>query len=252
MLRIHLLEIKYELLKLLRTPAYSLPTVLFPILFYLFFGVAMGQRQVGAVKMAAYLMATYGAFGVIGASLFGFGITVAIERGKGLLEAKRTTPMPVSAYFVAKIAMAMIFSAAVVLGLMATGILAAGVSLTFAQGARLFAVLIAGATTFSALGLAVGYFTSETSAVPIVNLIYLPMSFLAGLWVPIWFLPKPLQTLALFLPPFHLSQLALRAIGAGRPGIATSTHVLALVGATALFTALAYVGYRRDEGKRYA
>ncbi|HEX7152340.1 MAG TPA: ABC transporter permease [Thermoanaerobaculia bacterium] len=252
MLRIHLLEIKYEFLKLLRTPAYSLPTILFPILFYLFFGVAMGQRQIGSVTMAAYMVATYGAFGVIGASLFGFGVTVALERGQGLLEAKRTTPMPISAYFVAKIAMAMIFSAAVVLGLMATGILAAGVTLTLGQGLRLFAVLIAGSSTFCAFGLALGYFTSEKSAVPLVNLIYLPLSFLSGLWVPIAFLPKPLQTLAFFLPPYHLSQLALRAIGGGRPSLATSTHVLALVASTALFIALAYLGYRRDEGKRFA
>jgi ABC-type Na+ efflux pump permease subunit len=43
-------------------------------------------------------------------SLFGFGVTVAVERGQGWMEVKRTTPMPVSAYFTAKLAMAMIFS----------------------------------------------------------------------------------------------------------------------------------------------
>src|SRR6185503_7240338 len=81
----------------------------------IFFGVAFGGRSVGPVKMAEYLIATYGTFGVIGASLFGFGVSVAVERGQGWLEVKRTTPMPISAYFVAKLAMAMIFSAIIVL-----------------------------------------------------------------------------------------------------------------------------------------
>ena len=99
-LKIHLLESKYEFLKLLRQPAYALPTVLFPVIFYLFFGIGFGDRGAKGVQMATYLVATYGAFGVMGAALFGFGVSVAIERGQGWLEVKRTTPMPISAYFV--------------------------------------------------------------------------------------------------------------------------------------------------------
>lgn len=249
-LRIHLLEIKYEFLKLLRMPAYSLPTLLFPVFFYLFFGVTMGSRQVGPVKMAAYLIATYGAFGVIGASLFGFGVSIAIERGQGWLELKRTTPMPISAYFVAKMAMAMIFSAIVVLLLFTLGMTVGGVQLTLVQAAQLFAILVTGALTFSALGLALGYWCGPNSAAPIVNLIYLPMSFLAGLWVPIRMLPKAIQGIAVFLPPFHLSQLALRPIGVPS-GFRASTHVMAMVAFTVIFLAIAYAGYRRDEGKLY-
>ena len=41
-MRTYLLEIKYEFLKALRLPAYSLPTILFPVFFYLFFGVMFG------------------------------------------------------------------------------------------------------------------------------------------------------------------------------------------------------------------
>ena len=64
-MRTYLLEIKYEFLKALRMPQYSLPTILFPIVFYIFFGVVFGGRNTGGVKMAEYLIATYGAFGVI-------------------------------------------------------------------------------------------------------------------------------------------------------------------------------------------
>ena len=80
--RTYVLEAKYEFLKLLRMPGYALPSIAFPAMFYLLFGVLFGSRGVGGMSMATYLIATYGAFGVIGAALFGFGVGVAIERGR--------------------------------------------------------------------------------------------------------------------------------------------------------------------------
>jgi ABC-2 type transport system permease protein len=247
-MRLYLLEIRYEFLKALRLPAYSLPTLLFPVLFYLFFGVMFGARQTGAVSMATYLVATYGAFGVIGAALFGFGVSVAVERGQGWLEVKRTTPMPIAAYFVAKLTMAMIFSAIIVTLLLIVGTSVGGVVLSILTMAKLFAVLVLGSITFCAFGLALGFFAGPNSAAPIVNLIYLPMAFLSGLWVPIMFLPQSLQEIALWLPPYHFSQLALRAIGASLAE-PLALHVGAMIVATLLFCAIAYLGYRRDEGK---
>jgi len=248
--RTYLLEIKYEFLKALRMPQYALPTILFPIVFYIFFGVVFGQRNTGGVKMSEYLIATYGAFGVIGAALFGFGVSVAIERGQGWLEVKRTTPMPIGAYFVAKLAMAMIFSAIIVILLMTVAATLGGVTLDPVKSIQLLGVLVAGSVTFCALGLALGFIAGPNSAAPIVNLIYLPMAFLSGLWIPIMFLPKPVQTLAYWLPPYHFSQLALHVTGGSR-GESVLGHIGAMAAAAVLFGAIAYAGYKRDEGKTY-
>src|SRR5687767_10338209 len=152
-LNVHLLEIKYEFLKAWRMPQYSLPTLLFPIFFYSFFGVAFGKGAVGTVKMAEYLIATYGTFGVIGAALFGFGVSVAVERGQGWLEAKRTTPMPISAYFISKMALAAIFSTIIVLLLFVMGRVLGGVQMPVATMLLMLGVLVAGSVTFCALGL---------------------------------------------------------------------------------------------------
>jgi ABC-2 type transport system permease protein len=249
MLRIHLLETKYEFLKAWRMPQYALPTILFPMVFYVFFAVVFSTGHEGAAA-SAYLLANYGAFGVIGASLFGFGVTVAVERGQGWLEVKRTTPMPFSAYFVAKIVMALIFSTIIVAGLFTIGITLGHVRMTLGTSAELFAILISGSLPFCALGLAIGYLAGPNSAAAIVNLIYLPMAFLSGLWVPIFLLPKFIQHLAVGLPPFHFSQLALRGIGSPSRGT-VPVHVLAMLGFTVLFLVIAYAGYRRDEGKLY-
>lgn len=249
-MKTYLLEIKYEFLKALRLPAYSLPTILFPIVFYLFFGVMFGKTSTGSVSMATYLIATYGAFGVIGAALFGFGVSVAIERGQGWLEVKRTTPMPIAAYFVAKLVMSMVFSAIIVLLMFVMGITVGDVQMPATKLLALFGVLVGGSITFCALGLALGFLCGPNSAAPVVNLIYLPLGFLSGLWVPIMFLPQRLQEIALWLPPYHFSQLALRVIGASR-GEPVALHAGALVVATILFVTIAWIGYRRDEGKLY-
>src|ERR1700746_3264523 len=103
-------EAKYEFLKLLRLPIYSLSTILFPVMFYVLFGLLLNRgHEQGGVIVAVYLLATYGTFGVMGASLFGFGAVLASERGLGWLEVKRASPMPPFAYFFAKTIVCMTF-----------------------------------------------------------------------------------------------------------------------------------------------
>ena len=250
MTRIHWLEFRAEFLKMLRMPAYAIPTLTFPIIFYALFGLALVRdAKAGGVPMSAYLIATYGAFGVIGASLFGLGVAVATERGQGWLQVKRASPMPITAWFGAKIGMALLFSAIIVLGLFAMGVLFGGVHFPLTTWFSLFVILVHGALPFCAFGLAIGYLAGPNSAPAIVNLIHLPLSILSGLWMPISVLPKVLQSLAPFLPPYHLAQLALGTFGAAR-GSAVS-HVIALLSFTMFFLLLAAFAYRRDEGKVY-
>ena len=248
-MRVYWLELKSEFLKMFRLPAYVVPTLAFPLLFYVFFGLMFGNGGTGRLAMSSYLIATYGAFGVIGASLFGFGVGVAIERGQGWLQVKRASPMPLGAWFTAKIGMAALFSAIIVCGLFILGATAGGVRFAPAVWPELFAMFVLGTLPFCAMGLAIGYLAGPNSAPAIVNVIYLPLSFASGLWVPIEFLPKFLQRVALFLPPYHLGQAALKIIGAAQGPL--STNIVALASFTVLFIAVAAFAYRRDEGKIY-
>ncbi len=251
MLRIYRLEAWYELLKTVRMPAYAIPTIAFPLMFYVLFGLAFGAGRVtGSVTMSAYLIASYGAVGVIGASLFAFGVGVATERGQGWMTVKRASPMPLPAYFFGKIAVSMAFSLAVVLLLFALGAAAGGVRMPWGSWLLLAAVLVFGTLPFCALGLAIGYAAGPNSAPGFVNLIFLPMCFASGLWIPYEFLPKVVRAVAPFLPAYHLARLALRPLGAGgtEPVV---FHLAALAGFSVVFLALAALGFRRDEGKMY-
>ena len=246
LLTIYFKEAKYEFLKSLRYPMYSVSTMLFPLMFYVLFGLVMGRQSIGQVRTTVYLLATYGTFGVMGASLFATAAGLASERRLGWLQVKRASPMPPFAYFVAKAVMSLTFSGMVVLLLFLLGVLFGGVQLSAATMAKLWLTLLAGSLPFFSMGLAIGYFAEPTSAPAVINIFYLPMSFCAGLWMPFVFLPPFIQKIALVLPAYHLAQLALNLIGAGQGG-PSSGHWQALAGFTLLCLGIARWGHQRDQ-----
>lgn len=209
-LRCYWLEAKYELLRLLRTPSFVLPTLLFPAMFYVLFGVVLSGGRSGG--NAQYLLATYGVFGVMGAALFGFGVTIAVERERGFLTLKRALPMPAGAYLLAKMAMAMVFAALISLILALLAVLFAGITLQPLQWALLFAVNVLGVLPFCALGLFIGTLVGGSAAPAVVNIVYLPMAFLSGLWLPLHLLPAVFAKAAPAWPAYHLGQVALKVI----------------------------------------
>jgi ABC-2 type transport system permease protein len=249
---IYFKEAKYEFLKNLRLRAYSASVIGFPLMFYVLFGLVLNSKNtpIGGTTITAYLVATYATFGVMGASLFGTASGLASDRGLGWLQVKRASPMPPFAYFAAKIIMSMIFSTAVVCLLLLLGIVFGDVPITALDAAKLLATLIAGSLPFAAMGLAIGYFAGPNSAPSVINLIYLPLSFCSGLWVPYMFLPKFVRQVAHVLPSYHLSQLALGVFHAGQQESA-ATHWEVLFAFTLICLGVARLGFHRDQDKMY-
>ena len=248
--RIYVTEARHEFLKLMRIPIFAVSTIALPVMFYLLFGVAFAGGQAGGIGVSTYMLATYGTFGVIGAALFGFGVSVALERGQGWMRLKRVSPMPPQAYFVAKVVMSTTVSALIIGALFLLGATLGGVRMPAEQWAALGLVLLLGALPFSAMGLAFGYLVGPNSAPAMLNLIYLPMAFASGLWIPIHQLPAFVQEIAPALPPYHFAQLALGTVGAAEGG-SQALHAVVLLAFTAFFLTVAAWGFRRDEGRTY-
>lgn len=122
-------------------------------------------------------------------AVLGAGLILAEDREQGLLTRKRALPMPRGAYLVAKMAMAALFAAIVSLLLMALAAGIAGVSLAPLQWLGLFAINVIGVLPFAALGLWLGSHFSGSAAVAVINMVYLPMAFLSGRWMPLSMLP---------------------------------------------------------------
>jgi ABC-2 type transport system permease protein len=248
--RTYVTEARHEFLKMIRIPIFAVSTIALPVMFYVLFGLAFGGGEGAGVGVTTYMMATYGTFGVIGAALFGFGVSVAVERGQGWMRLKRVSPMPPQAYFVAKVAMSTIVSALIIGALFILGATLGGVRMPAAQWIGLGLVLLLGALPFAAMGLAFGYLIGPNSAPALLNLFYLPMAFASGLWIPIHQLPAFVQGIAPALPPYHFAQLALGTVDAAEGGSA-ALHALVLLAFTAFFLTVAAWGFRRDEGRTY-
>jgi ABC-2 type transport system permease protein len=238
MWRIFVTELRMECLRLLRSPAFAVPVVLFPLMFYALFGLVLGPHGPGADPAAVrHILGTYIAFGCVAPGLFGIGVTIALDRDRGLLELKRALPMPAGVYLVAKLVTAMLFAAVVSLLLMLIGVTVGRVVVEIAHCAALLILSVLGVIPFCGLGLMVGAAVKGQAAPAVLNLIYVPMSFLSGLWLPLASLPHSLARLAPIWPAYHLAKLTSFVLGEAGSGF--WIHVLNLVGMSALFFLLA-------------
>lgn len=237
-------EIRYEFLRALRLRAFSLSVIGFPVMFYLLFGVANRHTE-----WARYLLASYSCFGLVGAALFGLGAGIAIERTQGWLELKQASPMPRMAYLLAKTISCAAFAMIIVALLLTIGVTLGGVTMTTGEALKLAAVTLAGVLPFASMGLLISFLVPATAGPGFINLIYLPMSFLSGLWMPISVLPKWMQQIAPALPTYHYAQLALNIFGYAQPGSSMLGHWEALIGFTCLMLGGAWLIFTRSEAK---
>ena len=245
--KIFLREARHEFVRLSRTRSFAFSVIGFPVAFYLFFGLIMNRSEhIGSLSVAKYMLASYSVFGMVGASLFGIGVALSSELSAGWLELKRASPMPPLAYLLAKCTSAMAFGAIIVSILTVMSIAIGHVSLTLPEFARMMALTIVGVIPFACMGMTLGLFIPANAAPGFTNMIYLPMSFLGGLWVPIVFLPKSLQQFAVLMPTYHLAQLALGIFGYASSGSKLS-HWTGLLGFTLLMLGIGAIAFRRHE-----
>ncbi|GAB3042788.1 ABC transporter permease [Stenotrophomonas tumulicola] len=232
-------ELKAELRRAWRTPAFVLPCLLFPVLFYLVFGVMLGNRQA-----ASYLLATYCVFGAMGPALFGFGVQLAMDRATGLLTLKRALPVPPLAPLLARMLMAVMFAMGVAALLMIAAMAVGGVPLVAMQMVGLLGVAALVALPLGAVGMLIGCHVGAEASPAVVNLVYLPLALLSGLWIPLSVLPVVFSSIAPLWPTWHAAQLALPIMGHAASGNG-GAHVLVLLAVTVVFALLAARRLRR-------
>jgi len=236
-------ETQYEFVKMLRTKAFSLSVLGFPIMFYLLFGSSNRHNM-----FARYLMPSYSCMGVVSACLFGIGMGIAMERAQGWLELKQASPMPRFAYLTAKTLSCAAFALVIVAALIVLGITLGGVTLTATEALKLAGVILAGSLPFTAMGLLVALLVPANAGPGVINLIYLPMSFASGFWMPVQYLPHWLRVITPALPTYHLAQIALNIFGYAQPG-SMLIHWEALAGFTLFMLGAAWILFTRAEAR---
>ncbi len=243
-------QTRAEFLKLWRNPGFSVASLALPVIFFAFFGLPNAHYREAGISAGQYLLASFGAYGVMSVMLFSFGVGVAVERGQRMNVLTRATPLRPIVYLGAKVLTALVFALLMLLILFAFAAVAGGVRMEAGTWLSLIMRLLLGSLPFIALGFAVGYLASPNAAAPIINIIFLILSFASGLFVPKGQLPDIVQHIAPYLPTNRFGQLAWDAVGAHTDD-PLRDNVLWLLGYGIVFVVIAIRAYRREDQKTF-
>ncbi len=244
-MRIMHAHIRTTLVPLLRTPAYWIPLVLFPTLLFSFFGLQPAQKM---PEFAPFMMGSWSAFAVIGIAFFQFGISVAQSREDRWQQYARTLPASPFHPLIGQVCSALFFIVLALGLLWSLMFFATKIEVNILQMLLFLLVLLMGSIPFVVMGVTLGYAFPARAAVPIANLLYLPLSFFGGLWVPPNSLPGPVALISPYTPTRQLGELAW-AVMDKRP--LPSDSLVGLLIYTIVFAILGMVLWQRDESARY-
>jgi ABC-2 type transport system permease protein len=211
-LRAYGMEAKFETIAALRTPAFALPFLAVPVAVYWLFAVVIaGDAAKGPFgpEIADFLFVGFSVMAAVMPGIFASSI-LATEREGNLLRLKRAQPLPPGATIVAKTLMSLSVGALAVTLVALSALLAGKITISLAQVAIVWATLVVGTIPFCAMGLLLGTLVSASAAPAWGNLLFLPMMWLSGLFIP---LPDSLEKWVIVWPTFHLDQLALGLAG---------------------------------------
>jgi ABC-2 type transport system permease protein len=233
--RIFRTELRDEIVGIIREPTALIFTVLMPIAFFALFATIFGDEGGFGIES----LATYGAFGALSVVWTNPGVGLADARERGWLKIKRADGTPLGVTLSAKVAAALPYALITLTGIALVTRLTTG-PMEMTQVLRIIAMLVLGALPFSLFSLAIGARFSTNAAISVLNTTLIPSVILSGLWFPLEMLPTWLGQIAVFLPPYHLGQLALAQVNGGPMW----GHIAYLAGITVVGAVTAALAYR--------
>jgi ABC-2 type transport system permease protein len=204
LLRVGLARGGIELKQFFRQKEQVVFTFTFPALILILLGSIFDDTFEGTGTTAGQVFAaSMAGAGIIATSFLNLGIGVAQDRDDHTLKRLRGAPIPAAAYFIGKIILVAVASIAEVILLVAVGMLLFDVELpSGAQRWFTFAwVFVLGTISCSLLGIAVSSLAkSAQSAAAVVNLPYIALQFLSGVYIPVSQLPDWMINIGSFFP----------------------------------------------------
>jgi ABC-2 type transport system permease protein len=179
---------------------FALPMILLVLFGQIFHGT-IGST---GVSFKQYFISGIIASGLMSATFVNLGVSIAADRDDGTLTRLAGTPLSPLGYFAGKAILAFAVALLETLALLALGVGLLGLHLPTSAGRWLTLawVLVLGAATCSMLGVAVSSLIKVTtrSAVAVLNLPYLVLSFISGVYFVFSQLPASLQRVAAIFP----------------------------------------------------
>lgn len=157
------------------------------------------------------------AMGIALFSLSGLSQLFASYREKGVLRRMRTTPVKPAVMLGAQLLMATILSVVTMVVILAIGQIAFDVNLPRQVPAYLISYLLLALALFAIGLLDAAVAPSSKSASAIGSLVFFPLAFFAGLWLPGASMSDVLRTISHWPQLLHLAVLLAWAVLAGGP-----------------------------------
>lgn len=195
---------KVEMLQILRNKdalvfTVALPVVMLALLASIFSGSVEGSSVTYSQVFTAGLLAG----GLASTSFLNVGISIATERDNGTLKRLAGSPMPRSAYFAGKVLAVAAVSALEVTMLLIIGHLAYGISFPDSPGRwwTFVWITVTGGTAMTLVGVAASSLPRNArSAAAVLNLPFLVLEFISGVFVPFTSLSPALYSVAGVFP----------------------------------------------------
>jgi len=242
-------QARAEFLKLFRVPAFSISSLLVPVVLFTFFGLPHVHERIEGVNAGTYLLASFGAYSVTIVMLYSFGVSISMERGQNIDALMRAAPLRPSVYLLARVLMVWAFALLALLVLSGFVVLVGGVRLGVWTWLNVIWRLLVGSIPFIGLGFAIGYLAGPNSAPAVINLITLPLVFASGLLLPLTNLPGWVQKVAPYLPTYRYAQLSWNAVGVKTDPL--SINLLWLVGYSLVFFVVTLRAYRLEARRKF-
>jgi ABC-2 type transport system permease protein len=203
-------------------------TFLLPIILLVLLGSVYGDDQIEGVRGTTYLLAGLLGYGVVSTAFASLAISLVIRREAGVLKRIRGTPLPTAVYLGALLTSTLIIVALEAVAQILVGRLVLDADWPQAPGPFVLALAL-GSLSFAALGLALtGLIRSAEGSSAVVNAIYLPATFISGVFFSVEAMPRLLEALAGFLPLTYLLELIREAFVDGN-GLGASPEALAVL-----------------------
>jgi ABC-2 type transport system permease protein len=158
-------------------------------------------EQLRNIPYVVFFLPGIMAYGIIITQFVNMAGGLAIQRDNGLLKRMRGTPLPGWAYVAGRVGSTALSSAIMAVAMLVIGRVFYDVHVRAEAIPAIALVVILGAATFAALGMAAVSIIPNAEAAPVVaNVLILPLSFISGIWYPMTDAPTWLHDIAKVFP----------------------------------------------------
>lgn len=228
-----------EVRRFMKVPGQTLLSPLITTtLYFVVFGVMMGDREVGGVPYASFIVAGLVMLGVVSNSFLNTASSLFVAKSQGTIVDLLVSPLSYLEILTAMVSAAVLRG--VLVGLAMWGIAGFFTNFSVAYPVWAMAYVFLVAVFFGTCGLLVAIWADKFEQINLVpTFVITPLTFLGGVFYSVDMLPSPFRQIVMFNPILYMVE-GLRYGLLGQSDVSPWFGLMALVPLTAVALAVAY------------